>query len=65
VGPVSTPQKVLVLPFAPVSSGVFLICMLSGIISRKIAVHQKSWKLSVITFYSMIFMHFTRKVDGS
>jgi hypothetical protein len=27
VGPVGTPQKVLVLPFAPVSSGVFLILL--------------------------------------
>jgi hypothetical protein len=39
--------------------------MLSGIIPGKIAIHQNSWKLSVITFYSMIFMHFTRNVDGS
>jgi hypothetical protein len=28
-------------------------------------IHQNSWKFLVITFYSMIFMHFTRKVDGS
>jgi hypothetical protein len=39
--------------------------MLSGIIPEKIAIHQNSRKLSVITFYSMIFMHFIRKVDGS
>jgi hypothetical protein len=31
----------------------------------KIAINQNSWKLSVVTFYSMIFIHFTRKVDGS
>jgi hypothetical protein len=39
--------------------------MLSGIISGKIAIDQNSWKLLVITFYSMIFMHFIRKVDSS
>jgi hypothetical protein len=39
--------------------------MLCGIIPRKIAIYQNSWKLSVITFYFMIFMHFTRKVSGS
>jgi hypothetical protein len=39
--------------------------MLSGIILEKMAIHQNSSKLSVITFYSMIFMYFTRKVDGS